>query len=266
MAAAGIRAAESQRIRMPLERTPRQRSFAFPSGRPGNPLRVGYGGLHARLLTAGLAALILLAVAPAALATAPIPDYFNDCPAYGDQRICSGQVPSFDGAQLDVDLTLPEQNTGSSHPLIVLLHGFGNTKHEWESTTDAGDGADKNQWNSHWFARHGYYVLTYTARGFRDDGPDRDDEPETPSFTSQDPPRGTIHLKSREFEVRDTQWLAALVAAAYPDVARDQIAVSGGSYGVGESWLQASQADWTFPHDQTASDPEPLPVLHLQVA
>jgi hypothetical protein len=213
----------------------------------------------------------MLALVPAAAAAPPITDYFNAdasgaCPTYGDQQICSGQVPSFDGSPLDVDLTLPEPNGSSSHPLIVLLHGFGNNKHEWESTSDAGDGSDKNQWNSHWLARHGYYVLTYTARGFRDNGPDRDDEPDTPSFSSAVPPRGTIHLKGREIEVRDTQWLAALVAAAYPDVARDQIAVSGGSYGGGESWLQASQGDWTFPHDRTASDSEPLPVLRLQVA
>jgi hypothetical protein len=42
--------------------------------------------------------------------------------------------------------------------------------------------------------------------------------------------------------------------------------VSGGSYGGGESWLQASRPDWTFPHEQTANDPNPLPVLRLQVA
>jgi hypothetical protein len=64
------------------------------------------------------------------------------------------------------------------------------------------------------------------------------------------------------------------------------VAVTGGSYGGGESWLQASQADWTFPHDCSNPDdvaPRPalcppplnpapvafahaLPVLHLQVA
>src|SRR3954454_23452034 len=239
----------------------------FPLGGSGNSASVGYGDLRVRTLAALLAAAATLALAPIASAATPITDHFNQdasgaCPTYGGQQICSGEVPSFDGATLDVDLTLPEQNTGSSHPLIVMLHGFGNNKHEWESTTDAGDGADKNQWNSHWFAKHGYYVLTYTARGFQDQGPDRADEPNTPSGTSVHPPRGTIHLKSREFEIRDTQWLAALVAAAYPDVARDQIAVTGGSYGGGESWLQASQADWTFPHDQDNQ----LPVLKLQVA
>ena len=28
-------------------------------------------------------------------------------------------------------------------------------------------------------------------------------------------PNGTIHVKSRDYEIRDTQWLAALVADAY---------------------------------------------------
>jgi hypothetical protein len=65
-----------------------------------------------------------------------------------------------------------------------MLHGFGNNKHEWESTTDEGDGAAKYHWNNHWFAEHGYYVLTYTARGFRDDGPYANYQPPTPSFTS----------------------------------------------------------------------------------
>jgi dienelactone hydrolase len=211
---------------------------------------------------------VLALVLPASAAAGPpITTYFNQdpsghCPVYGDVEVCSGQVPSFDGTTLDVDLTKPFPNTGSTHPLMLMFHGFGNTKHEWESTTDQGDGADKWHWNSHWFARHGYYVLTYTARGFRDDGPDAPYQPSTPSFSSASLPNGTIHLKSREFEVRDSQWLAALVAAAYPGVDPNEVAVTGGSYGGGESWLQASQASWTFPHSQ---DPD-LPVLQLQVA
>jgi dienelactone hydrolase len=206
---------------------------------------------------------------PAVAATPPITTYFNQdaqghCPTYGDLEICSGEVPSFDGSKLDVDLTKPAANTGGAHPLILMFHGFGNTKHEWESTTDEGDGADKWHWNSHWFAKHGYYVLTYTARGFRGTMDPRRPpyQPPTPSFSSLDPPSGTIHLKSREFEIRDSQWLAALVADAYPAVDADRVAVTGGSYGGGESWLQASQASWTFPHSQ---DPE-LPILQLQAA
>ena len=52
------------------------------------------------------------------------------------------------------------------------------------------------------------------------------------------------------------------------DVDPTKVAVSGGSYGGGESWTQASQSRWTFPREH---DPEPdpeknLPVLDLQVA
>jgi len=213
------------------------------------------------VLALGAAAALSFGSAPAAFGAAPITDSFGECPVYGDVQICSGEVPSFDGSKLDVDLTLPTSGGTGPHPLIVMLHGFGNNKHEWESTTDEADNNDKWHWNSHWLAGKGYYVLTYTARGFRDDGPTEEYQPDTPGGSSAELPSGTIHLKSREFEVRDTQWLAALVADSY-DVDPHAVAVTGGSYGGGESWLQASQAQWTFPSEQDRD----LPVLDLQVA
>src|SRR5579884_200708 len=88
--------------------------------------------------------------------TASCPTQSPSGASYGGVGICSGEVPSFDGATLGVDLTQPVQDTGTTHPLIIMLHGFGNNKHEWESTTDEGDGADKYHWNNHWFAEHGY--------------------------------------------------------------------------------------------------------------
>jgi dienelactone hydrolase len=213
---------------------------------------------------------VVLPAAHASAATLP-PAFTPSCPtespegSYGGVRICSGSVPSFDGSKMDVDLTQPMPGTGSRHPLIVMLHGFGDDKHEWESTTDEGDGADKYQWNNRWLAEHGYYVLTYTARGFTDDGPsEEDNQPPTPYDPegSRSLPRGTLHLKSRDYEIRDTQWLAALVAATYRDVDPNRVAVTGGSYGGIESWLQASQATWTFPRSLDRS----LPILNLQVA
>ena len=206
---------------------------------------------------------IALSAAPAGAATLPS-GFDAPCPVYGDMQVCSGSVPSFDGSPLDVDLTLPMHGTGTSHPLIVMLHGFGNNKREWESLTDAGDGADKYRWNSHWFAEHGYYVLTYTARGFKTDDPPADYQPPTPAEGngSDYPPKGVLRIKSRDYEVHDTQWLAALTAATFPDVDPSRVAVTGGSYGGGESWMQASQARWTFPNSVDSS----LPVLDLQVA
>lgn len=201
-------------------------------------------------------ATLLAALALASPAAAAEPPPFGECPAYGEQRICTATIPSFDGSPLDVDLTLP-MTEGGSHPLIVLLHGFGNDKREWQSLDDEGDGADKLRWNSHWFARHGYYVLTHTARGFRTNGEPEAYQPPTPSGSSAALPSGTIQIKSREVEVRDTQYLASLVARAFPDVDRRRVAVSGGSYGGGESWLQAADPVW----DDFASPP-----LRVQVA
>ena len=204
-----------------------------------------------------VAATLFAALALASPAAAQSPP-FDACPAYGDQRICTAEVPSFDGAPLDVDLTLP-QGGGTSHPLMIFLHGFGNNKREWESLDDDGDGADKLRWNSHWFASHGFYVLTYTARGFRTADQPSEYQPPTPTTPngSLSAPSGTIQIKSREVEVRDTQYLASLVADAFPDVDRDRVAVSGGSYGGGESWLQAADPVW----DDFTSPP-----LRLQVA
>jgi predicted acyl esterase len=206
-------------------------------------------------------------------ATGLVPGLTN-CSLYGGVQICSGEVASWDGTLLDVDLTLPKTGMGDRHPLIVMLHGFANNKHEWESVSDTGDGADKWHWNNHWFAEHGFYVLAYTARGFFDDGVTRSDEPATPAGIpvpcirpgSACLPNGTIHLKSREFEIRDSQWLAALVAQAYPDLDVNQVAVTGGSYGGGESWLQATQPVWDVNTFVTPAPTPRLPVLQLQVA
>jgi hypothetical protein len=211
------------------------------------------------IMRAALVGLLVLLLAPAAQAAGPT--FPTDrCPYYGDQQVCTANVPSFDGAPLDVDLTLPQGDRGGRHPLIVLLHGFGNDKHEWQWRDDEGDDADKWHWNSHWFSRRGFYVLTATARGFRSEpAPDPGRQPDTPPGTSFSLPNGTIQLKSRDVEIRDTQWLAALVANTFADVDRDRVAVSGNSYGGGESWLQAADPVWEFPGSG-------LPALRLRVA
>jgi hypothetical protein len=104
---------------------------------------------------ASLALIIAALVALPAFASAQLPPPPN-LPGSGDQappdlnelltcqeypsgdRICSGTVPSFDGAPLDVDVTLPSGGGGEKRKLITLLHGFGADKHAWESNDDEG--------------------------------------------------------------------------------------------------------------------------------
>jgi acetyl esterase/lipase len=124
-----------------------------------------------------------------------------------------------------------------------MLHGYANQKTEWESTGASNSNPDKDHYNSFWFASQGYAVLTYTARGFHGScgqGPLQDARCA----------RGWLHLADRRFEVRDTQYLAGLLAdlrVADPQ----KVAVTGGSYGGGQSLLLAMQGD------QVATVPDP---------
>src|ERR1700730_1772785 len=61
--------------------------------------------------------------------------------------------------------TLPATGTGP-FPTIVMLHGWGNSKTDFESTSPAGDGNTTFDWNNIYYAQHGYAVLNYTARGW----------------------------------------------------------------------------------------------------
>jgi len=90
------------------------------------------------------------------------------CPTYSHLEICSGEVPSFDGARIDVDVTLPAgPRPKRGYPLLVMVHGAAGvdgSKREFESVTDEANGGDRYRWNTNWFARHGFYVLTFSQR------------------------------------------------------------------------------------------------------
>ena len=205
------------------------------------------------LLAAGLTALGVLALPTAQAATAPAPLGLT-CKTQADKvRFCAGngttdRVPSFDGTPLDVDVTLPPTGTGP-FPTIVMLHGWGNDKTGFESTDLAGKGynagagvyaAPTYHYNNDFYARRGYAVLTYSARG----------KGQTcggggaPRAQLQTGPcaAGFIRLADTRYEARDTQYLLGLLADQR--ITRPgAIGVTGISYGGGQSLALAYLKD-----------------------
>ena len=166
--------------------------------------------------------------------------------------LCTGRVASFDGTPLDTDLTLPAGAQGVL-PLIVMLHGWGSSKTDFEASALAGNGTNTWHWNNVWFAAHGFAVLNYTARGFhRSCGQD----PSTGYSYLSDPActgkASWTHLADRRWEIHDTQHLTGLlVDAGIADPSR--VVVTGDSYGGGQSWLLAlGQDQMMLPDGQLA--------------
>ncbi len=149
-------------------------------------------------------------------------------PTYGI-RLCRGgqsggkdrRVPSFDGVPLDADVALPATGTGP-FPLIVLLHGLGESKAEFESTSDDGGLDDVT------LAHRGWAVLMYTARGFGDSCGTPASRAGTPACA-----KGWIQLADQRYEIRDTQYLAGVLVDE--GLARPDVAVAGVSYGAGQT-------------------------------
>src|SRR6266567_6462079 len=143
-----------------------------------------------------------LARAAASLGLSCVPASSTDGVAYTE---CSGEIPSFDGVGIDADLSIPNGATGSL-PTILMLHGWGGDKTNWESGSIAGSSPDKDQWNNVWFVSRGWLVVNTTARGFGESCGVRD--------TDANCAQGWTHLADRSFEIRDWQTiLGALVDA-----------------------------------------------------
>ena len=155
------------------------------------------------------------------------------CPAQNGVRFCAGtianRVASFDGVPLDVDVTLPRSGRGP-FPTIVMLHGWGGDKTNFEATSPQGDGNETYHWNNDWFAQRGYAVLNYTARGWGDSCGSATSRVADPQGCA----KGWIHLADQRYEARDTQYLLGLLVdegITKPDA----IGVTGISYGGGQS-------------------------------
>jgi ABC-2 type transport system ATP-binding protein len=197
------------------------------------------GTIAAGLVAAALALMACLgtptvataAAGPAEPSPPAVPHPFGKlscAPEYGI-RLCSGglrggrdlRIPSFDGVPLDADVALPATGKGP-FPLLVLLHGLGESKAEYEVTSNDGGIDDVTM------ADHGYAVLMYTSRGFGTSCGTATSRVDTPGCA-----RGWIQLADQRYEVRDTQYLAGLLVDE--GLVKPDIAVAGLSYGGGQS-------------------------------
>jgi len=186
-----------------------------------------------RLLTA--AALMSVCLAPASHASPAAPLGLGACRSVQGTHQCSGLVPTWDGVPLDTTLTLP--SAGATRlPLVVLLHGLGNSKEEYLDPEQAAYTDNAYAW-----AHAGYAVLTATARGFWGSCGTPEARAAQPAACA----RGYIHLGDTRYEVRDTQELVGrLVDDGVADPAR--IGVTGDSYGGGQSMALAALRDRTM--------------------
>ena len=120
-------------------------------------------------------------------------------------------VPEPGGGPVRLDATIFRPAGSGRAPAVLLAHGFGGSKADLVADARA-------------LARHGYVVLTYTARGFGRSG-------------------GSVHIDAPGFEVADASRLLDVLARR-PEVLLDRsgdprVGVAGASYGGGLALLLA---------------------------
>jgi pimeloyl-ACP methyl ester carboxylesterase len=190
----------------------------------------------------------LLALPAAAQAAPPLKPFGHVCKDQDGVRFCetkndAQRVGSFDGVPIDVDVTLPATGDGP-FPTLVLMHGYGGEKTNFETTDPAGSGGVTYHYNNNFFAKAGYAVVTPSARGFGRSCGAAD------SRTSPECDRGWIHFADQRFELHDVQYLLGLLAdQGIADPKR--IGVSGVSYGGLQSAQLAFMRDKVRKRDGT---------------
>jgi predicted acyl esterase len=231
----------------------------------------GEGSLPVRRIAVAIAIAVIAASAIPAVAPSPAlgagpplkcSNVTRDGRAF---RMCTGKVATRDGAaKLDADVTLPARGRGP-FPLVVLMHGIGESKTSYESAMIEGSRA-RHHLSNLWFASKGYAVLTFTSRGFdidrlRGDGEtggsrcvnDRIQSVDHDDDLYDDDPACLAQVSHLNHEVRDTQYLigqlvdGTLLDAAGVGIARRSIGVVGVSYGGGPAWILTRRNVWRSP-------------------
>jgi len=190
-----------------------------------------------RCLGVVIAAVAGLGFPAAARADAPLG--LTQCSSIQGVYQCSGLVRTWDGIPLDTTVTLPSAGARNL-PLVAEINGFGNSKYEYLDPSQTAYTDNAYDW-----ARDGYAVLTYTARGLWGSCG-------TPEARLANPvacARGYIHLADVRYEVRDAQTLIGLlVDDGVADPAA--IGVTGDSYGGGQSFDLGALRDRVMLHER----------------
>src|SRR5689334_17045517 len=156
-----------------------------------------------RLAAAAAACAALLA--PAAASAAPPLPFGHACDPQNGVVFCptttlDQRVASWDGVPLDVDVTLPATGDGP-FPTIVMSHGLGGSKVDFESADENGSKSTVYHYNNNFYAKRGYAVVNFTARGWGNSCGS------PASRTSPGCDRGWTHLDDQAFEAHDVQFL-----------------------------------------------------------
>jgi fermentation-respiration switch protein FrsA (DUF1100 family) len=185
------------------------------------------------LLPGGLLlAIATFAFAGAASAQAEPAPFGHSCKLENGVRFCptttlSQRVPSFDGVPLDADVTLPPEGNGP-FPTIVMMHGWGGSKSDFEASKPEGDGNVTFDYNNVYYAQHGFAVLNYSARGFGKSCGTKESREASAGCAN-----GWIRLADQRYEARDTQYLLGLLNDQ--NISGRKAGVTGISYGGGQS-------------------------------
>jgi len=190
-------------------------------------------------LSAALAVAATLSLSSTAGA-ASTPLNLADCRPTEGVYQCTGLAETWDGVPLDTAVTLPSSEARGL-PLVVELHGFGNSRYEYLDPASTAYTDNAFAW-----ARDGYAVLTFTARGLWGSCGTPESRLASPVGCAD----GYIHLADVRYEVRDAQHLIGLLVDDGTADAR-RIGVTGDSYGGGQSLAMAALSDRTMLPDGT---------------